>query len=170
MARHPSVLPFLVYIPSESRHIERMAVRAKYMTLDPNKNRRVFVADSRLSTVTLHARVQRVVLAGGGLLGVMADLSPCSTAPCIAQFARVADNAATFSSRSFSMLALLRRPLACRAVPCCASTLHRYVRYMGNIRLIQEYLVRKADKYAVPRVDNSNVDRSVGIIHLTVMR
>jgi 2-phosphoglycerate kinase len=41
---------------------------------------------------------------------------------------------------------------------------------MGNIRLIQEYLVRKADKYCVPRVDNSNVDRSVGIIHLTVMR
>jgi hypothetical protein len=39
MARHPSVLPFLVYIPSESRHVERMAVRAKYMTLDPNKNR-----------------------------------------------------------------------------------------------------------------------------------
>lgn len=39
MSRHPSVLPFLVYIPSESRHIERMAVRAKYMTLDPNKNR-----------------------------------------------------------------------------------------------------------------------------------
>lgn len=39
MARHPSVLPFLVYIPSEAKHVERMAVRAKYMTLDPNKNR-----------------------------------------------------------------------------------------------------------------------------------
>lgn len=39
MARHPSVVPFLVFIPSESRHVERMAVRAKYMTLDPNKNR-----------------------------------------------------------------------------------------------------------------------------------
>ena len=54
-------------------------------------------------------------------------------------------------------------------VPWCVHVC-RYVRYMGNIRLIQEYLVRKADKYAVPRVDNSNVDRSVGIIHLTVMR
>lgn len=53
-------------------------------------------------------------------------------------------------------------------VLCCA--VPRYVRYMGNIRLIQEYLVRKADKYCVPRVDNSNVDRSVGIIHLAVMR
>jgi len=56
----------------------------------------------------------------------------------------------------------------CCPVWCCAPC--RYVRYMGNIRLIQEYLVRKADKYSVPRVDNSNVDRSVGIIHLTVMR
>jgi 2-phosphoglycerate kinase len=40
---------------------------------------------------------------------------------------------------------------------------------MGNIRLIQEYLSRKADKFALPCVDNSNMDRSVGIIHLTVM-
>lgn len=40
---------------------------------------------------------------------------------------------------------------------------------MGNIRLIQEYLVRKADKHLIPHVENSNVDRSVGIIHLTVM-
>lgn len=45
----------------------------------------------------------------------------------------------------------------------------RYVRYMGNIRLIQEYLVHKADKHGLPRVENSNVDRSVAIIHLTVM-
>lgn len=64
---------------------------------------------------------------------------------------------------------LLKPPnMLCYTVLCCAVS--RYVRYMGNIRLIQEYLVRKADKYAVPRVDNSNVDRSVGIIHLTVMR
>lgn len=39
MASHPSVLPFLIYIKNEGKHIERMAVRAKYMTLDPNKNR-----------------------------------------------------------------------------------------------------------------------------------
>ncbi|WIA21771.1 hypothetical protein OEZ85_000930 [Tetradesmus obliquus] len=83
MGRHPDVLPFLVHIASEGKHVERMAVRAKYMTLDPHKN--------------------------------------------------------------------------------------RYVRYMGSIRLIQEYLVRKADKHGLPRVENSNVDRSVAIIHLTVM-
>lgn len=39
MARHPDVLPFLVHIASEDKHVERMAVRAKYMTLDPHKNR-----------------------------------------------------------------------------------------------------------------------------------
>lgn len=38
---HPSVLPFLVYIKSEAKHVERMAVRAKYMTLDPHKNKYV---------------------------------------------------------------------------------------------------------------------------------
>eukprot|EP00775_Hariotina_reticulata_P003341 gene3341-3617_t len=31
---------------------------------------------------------------------------------------------------------------------------------MGNIRLIQEYLVRKAEKYGLPQVENTNVDRS----------
>lgn len=39
LSRHPDVLPFLVHISSEAKHVERMAVRAKYMTLDPNKNR-----------------------------------------------------------------------------------------------------------------------------------
>jgi len=33
LQRHPSVVPFLVYIKSEVKHVERMAVRAKYMTL-----------------------------------------------------------------------------------------------------------------------------------------
>lgn len=45
----------------------------------------------------------------------------------------------------------------------------RYVRYMGSIRSIQDYLGRKADKAQLPRVENTNVDRSVGVIHLTVM-
>jgi len=40
---------------------------------------------------------------------------------------------------------------------------------MGSIRAIQDHLSRKADKRALPRVENTNVDRSVGVIHLTVM-
>ncbi|EFJ46166.1 hypothetical protein VOLCADRAFT_105596 [Volvox carteri f. nagariensis] len=83
LQRHPGLVPFLVYIKSEGKHVERMAVRAKYMTLDPNKN--------------------------------------------------------------------------------------KYVKNMRNIRWIQDYLFRKAEKHAIPCVENTNIDRSVGLIHLTLL-
>ncbi len=35
--------------------------------------------------------------------------------------------------------------------------------------MIQEYLVKCADKHAVPKVDNTNVDRSVAAIHASVL-
>lgn len=41
MRRHAGIVPFLVYIKNERKHVERMAVRAKYMTLDPKKNKYV---------------------------------------------------------------------------------------------------------------------------------
>ncbi|GAQ81531.1 hypothetical protein KFL_000830130 [Klebsormidium nitens] len=82
MARHASIVPFLVYISNEAKHLERMAVRAKYMTLDPRRN--------------------------------------------------------------------------------------KYVKYMRNIRAIQDYLRKRADKHLVPKVNNTNVDRSVAAIHATV--
>ena len=41
MKKHPSIIPFMIYITSEEKHIERFAVRAKYMTLDPAKNKNV---------------------------------------------------------------------------------------------------------------------------------
>jgi hypothetical protein len=82
MKKHPSVIPFMVYISNEEKHMERFAVRAKYMTLDPAKN--------------------------------------------------------------------------------------RYIKYIQNIRAIQEYLCNRADKHLVPRINNTNVDRSVAAIHATV--
>ncbi|CAM0954526.1 unnamed protein product [Alopecurus aequalis] len=82
MRKHPSIIPFMVYISNEDKHMERFAVRAKYMTLDPTKN--------------------------------------------------------------------------------------KYVKYINNIRTIQEYLCSRADKYLVPKVNNTNVDRSVASIHATV--
>ncbi|XP_068640578.1 P-loop NTPase domain-containing protein LPA1 homolog 2-like [Aristolochia californica] len=82
MKKHPSIIPFMVYITSEDKHTERFAVRAKYMTLDPAKN--------------------------------------------------------------------------------------KYVKYIRNIRTIQEYLCNRADKHLVPKVNNTNVDRSVAAIHATV--
>uniref|UniRef100_J3N0D6 Uncharacterized protein n=2 Tax=Oryza brachyantha TaxID=4533 RepID=J3N0D6_ORYBR len=82
MRKHPSIIPFMIYISDEGKHTERFAIRAKYMTLDPTKN--------------------------------------------------------------------------------------KYVKYISNIRTIQEYLCSRADKYLVPKVNNTNVDRSVASIHATV--
>ncbi|XP_020585505.1 P-loop NTPase domain-containing protein LPA1-like [Phalaenopsis equestris] len=82
MKRHPSIIPFMVYITNEEKHKERFAVRAKYMALDPSKN--------------------------------------------------------------------------------------KYVKYINNIRTIQDYLCNRADKHLVPKINNTNVDRSVATIHATV--
>ncbi|GAB4850723.1 hypothetical protein Ancab_030023 [Ancistrocladus abbreviatus] len=82
MKKHPSIIPFMIYITNEEKHLERFAVRAKYMTLDPAKN--------------------------------------------------------------------------------------KYVKYIRNIRTIQEYLCKRADKHLVPKVNNTNVDKSVAAIHATV--
>lgn len=82
MKKHPSIIPFMIYITNEGKHMERFAVRAKYMTLDPAKN--------------------------------------------------------------------------------------KYVKYIRNIRAIQEYLCKRADKHLVPKINNTNVDRSVAAIHATV--
>ncbi|VAH81590.1 unnamed protein product [Triticum turgidum subsp. durum] len=82
MRKHPSIIPFMVYIANEEKHMERFAVRAKYMTLDPAKN--------------------------------------------------------------------------------------RYIKYIRNIRAIQEYLCNRADKHLVPKINNTNVDQSVAAIHAMV--
>ncbi|KAL6633302.1 hypothetical protein ACP70R_025973 [Stipagrostis hirtigluma subsp. patula] len=82
MKKHPSIIPFMIYITNEEKHMERFAVRAKYMTLDPAKN--------------------------------------------------------------------------------------RYIKYIRNIRAIQDYLCNRADKHLVPKINNTNVDQSVAAIHATV--
>ncbi|KAK1367835.1 hypothetical protein POM88_033927 [Heracleum sosnowskyi] len=82
MKKHPSIIPFMIYITNEEKHLERFAVREKYMTLDPEKN--------------------------------------------------------------------------------------KYVKYIRNIRTIQEYLCNRADKHLVPKINNTNVDKSVAAIHATV--
>ncbi|CAN6443485.1 unnamed protein product [Victoria cruziana] len=82
MKKHPSIMPFLIYISDEEKHLERFAIRAKYMTLDPKKN--------------------------------------------------------------------------------------KYVKYISNIRTIQDYLCKRAEKHMVPKVNNTNVDRSVAAIHATI--
>lgn len=82
MKKHPSIIPFMVYIAKESKHMQRFAVRAKMMTLDPAKN--------------------------------------------------------------------------------------KYVKYIKNIRTIQDYLCKGSDKHLIPKINNTNVDKSVAAIHATV--
>ncbi|KAL3898789.1 MAG: hypothetical protein SGPRY_012771 [Prymnesium sp.] len=84
LSRHPSIIPFIIYISNEAKHYERFAVRSKYMTLEPKGN--------------------------------------------------------------------------------------RYTEHFDAIRIIQRQLVRQADSCLLPKVDNTNVDRSVATIHTTVLR
>ena len=44
---------------------------------------------------------------------------------------------------------------------------NRYIRYFRQIRAIQDYLAIRATRFLVPRVNNTNVDRSVNTIHAT---
>ena len=46
---------------------------------------------------------------------------------------------------------------------------NRYVHYLSAIRAIQEHLVQGAARMQIPAVNNTNVDRSVAIIHATVL-
>ncbi|KAL1932058.1 hypothetical protein VTP01DRAFT_9114 [Rhizomucor pusillus] len=46
---------------------------------------------------------------------------------------------------------------------------NKYIRYFDNIRLIQDHLCRQADKCQIPKIDNTNVDRSLAILHMTIV-
>jgi 2-phosphoglycerate kinase len=47
---------------------------------------------------------------------------------------------------------------------------NKYVEYFQNIRAIQSYLVKKADNFLLPKIDNTNVDKSIGMIQETILR
>ena len=46
---------------------------------------------------------------------------------------------------------------------------NRYVRYFGHIRTIQDYLMSRAARFAVPMLNNTNVDRSVDVMHAAAL-
>ncbi|KAI4373544.1 hypothetical protein MLD38_011660 [Melastoma candidum] len=56
MKKHPSIIPFMIYITNEEKHMERFAVRAKYMTLDPAKNK-INNTNVDKSVAAIHATV-----------------------------------------------------------------------------------------------------------------
>jgi 2-phosphoglycerate kinase len=47
---------------------------------------------------------------------------------------------------------------------------NKYIQSFNNIRMIQKYLVSKAEKLLLPCIDNTNVDRSVAAIHSVLIR
>ncbi|KAI8367625.1 uncharacterized protein BYT42DRAFT_618043 [Radiomyces spectabilis] len=46
---------------------------------------------------------------------------------------------------------------------------NKYIHYFDNIRLIQEYLCQQADEWMIPKINNTNVDRSLAILHTTMI-
>lgn len=47
---------------------------------------------------------------------------------------------------------------------------NKYVECFPTIRIIHKSFVRKAEKNLIPRIDNTNVDKSLGLIHSTIVR
>jgi len=39
---------------------------------------------------------------------------------------------------------------------------NKYIENLDNIRLIQNNLIKKADKAFIPKIDNTNIDKSLG--------
>lgn len=48
--------------------------------------------------------------------------------------------------------------------------LNKYIAYFSNICAIQKKFIAKADEVLIPKIDNSNVDRSLGLIHATIVK
>ncbi|CAI5724483.1 unnamed protein product [Peronospora destructor] len=82
--KHPTCVPFMIYISNENKHRERFAVRARHMTIDPQEN--------------------------------------------------------------------------------------KYIKHFDNIRIIQRHLCKHADRCLIPKIDNTNVDRSIATIQSTLVR
>jgi 2-phosphoglycerate kinase len=47
---------------------------------------------------------------------------------------------------------------------------NKYIKNVKSIRIIQKHLIKKAEEALIPRIDNSNVDKSIGLIHVTIVR
>jgi len=47
---------------------------------------------------------------------------------------------------------------------------NKYIAHFSNIRAIQKKMLDQADRVLIPKVENSNVDRSLGLIHAALLR
>ena len=146
LSRHPAVVPFLIYISNEQKHRERFAVRSQHMT----------------SAATLMATpVPPTPLATAALTA--AAVSPTAFTPTLSTITTLS----TTTLPTATVAAVAATVLTASAVEL------RHNRYLANfeaIRMIQRYLVKHADSCLLPKVDNTNVDRSVRTIHSTLLR
>lgn len=47
---------------------------------------------------------------------------------------------------------------------------NKYIKNVKSIRVIQKNLIKKAEESLIPRIDNTNVDKSIGLIHATIVK
>lgn len=47
---------------------------------------------------------------------------------------------------------------------------NKYIRFFSNIRAIQSHIITAADGHMFPHIDNTNVDRSVSLMHSVIMK
>jgi hypothetical protein len=47
---------------------------------------------------------------------------------------------------------------------------NKYIRFFDNIRAIQAHVISAAESHMFPRIDNTNVDRSVSLMHSVIMK
>jgi hypothetical protein len=122
MQRHPSVVPFLVHISNEAKHIERFAVRSKVMTLRP---------DGEPGWNLLPAgRLRELIdsaLSKNGVLWFWQILVRML-------FCCVTSGPAFLVLRAFHI----------------RHAGNRYVKYFRNIRAIQDYLVKSGELMCTP--------------------
>jgi 2-phosphoglycerate kinase len=47
---------------------------------------------------------------------------------------------------------------------------NKYIQHFEYIRTIQSYLKKKADQFLLPKIENTNIDKSIGMIQETILR
>ncbi|KAI7867045.1 hypothetical protein BDF14DRAFT_1996180 [Spinellus fusiger] len=46
---------------------------------------------------------------------------------------------------------------------------NKYIHYFDNIRLIQQHLCKAADTWKIPKINNTNMDKSLAVLHTTIL-
>ena len=97
---------------------------------------------------------------------------PVAAAPLATAALTAAAVSPTASTSTLSTTTLPTATVAATALTASTVELrhNRYLAHFEAIRMIQRYLVKHADSCLLPKVDNTNVDRSVATIHSTLLR